>query len=380
MTLRAIPDTALAVDPFLSPDGRRVGFAAGGALWTVPLAGGVPEQIPGTNDGSIDPGAGVDGATWTEADTILYAPRFRTGRGILKVPAAGGSPTSVAVPDTAAGQVALAEPRVLPGGRSLLVIVSVRGTQQRQAGVVSLATGGVRPLDVRTDFAEYASGYLLYSMGDGGMYAASFDPAHGVVTGDPVRLGGIDGLVGPSFAVSGAGVLAYLGGAPPVSDLVQVAHNGTPRVLDDSGRSYDVPRISPDGKRVAVSVGSRAGTRDIWIFDIRRGSLQRLTRGGDNICPLWSVDGTRIAFSASVAGTYDVLSLSADGEGVADTLVSGGAFHFPRVPAEQPSYQRGPVGRVDGQPAHGAYAGCLAVYGDLTCPLTGRPLAGVRLR
>jgi serine/threonine-protein kinase len=329
MTVRPIPGTALAVDPFLSPDGRRVGFAAGGALWTVPLAGGVPEQIPGTNDGSIDPGAGVDGATWTEGDTILYAPRFRTGRGVLKVSAAGGSPTSVALPDTAAGQVSLAQPRMLPGGRSLLAIVTLRGSRPRQAGIVSLATGAVRLLDVRASFAEYASGYLLYSTGDGGLYAASFDVAHGVLTGDPVRLGGIDGLVGPSFAVSGAGVLAYLGGAPPVSDLVQVSRNGTSRVLDDSGRSYDVPRVSPDGKRVAVGVGTRAGTRDIWIFDIGRGSLQRLTRGGDNICPLWSVDGTRIAFAAAVAGTYDVLSLAADGEGVADTLVSGGAFHFP---------------------------------------------------
>ncbi len=165
MTARALPGTEEATDPFFSPDGRRVGFTAAGALWTVAVVGGVPDQIPGTNDGSIDPGGGVDGATWTDGDTVLYAPRFRTGRGILRVPAAGGAPTSVAVPDTAAGVVSLGQPAVLPGGQSLLAIVTLKGTRERRVGVVSLSTGRVRRLDVGAISAQYASGHSAVHAG-----------------------------------------------------------------------------------------------------------------------------------------------------------------------------------------------------------------------
>jgi eukaryotic-like serine/threonine-protein kinase len=328
MTARALPGTEEATDPFFSPDGRRVGFSAAGALWTVAVVGGVPDEIPGTNDGSIDPGGGIDGATWTDGDTVLYAPRFRSGRGILRVPAAGGAPTSVAVPDTAAGEVSLGQPGVLPGGQNLLAIVTVKGTRERRVGIVSLATGRVRRLNVGAISAQYASGHLLYTPGDGGVYATRLNAASGAVTGDAVRLPGIDGLVGTSFSVSEAGVLVYMGGAPAVSHLVQVGRDGHAQVLDDSARSYDVPRVSPDGRRIAVGAGSHVGMRDIWVFDLGRQSLERLTRGGDNICPLWTLDGTRVAFSASVDGTYDIVSLPADRPGPADTLVRGGQFHF----------------------------------------------------
>ena len=153
-------------------------------MWTVAVVGGVPDQIPGTNDGSIDPGGGIDGATWTDGDTVLYAPRFRSGRGILRVPAAGGAPTSVAVPDTAAGEVSLGQPAVLPGGQSLLAIVTLKGTRERRVGIVSLATGRVRRLNVGAISAQYASGHLLYTPGDGGVYATRLNAASGAVTGD----------------------------------------------------------------------------------------------------------------------------------------------------------------------------------------------------
>jgi len=329
MTVRHIPGTEGATDVFFSPDGHRVGYTAGGALWTVGLSGEAPEQIPGTNDGSIDPGAGVDGAMWMPDDVILYAPRFRNGRGILRVPAAGGTPGVVAVPDTLAGQVALSQPQLLPGGRTVLTIVSINGLRDRRVGIVSLATGRLRLLSVHAIAARYADGRLLYTPGDGGVFVVSFDPASGEPSGEPMRIPGIEGLLNASLAVSNAGSLVYAGGSGLGSRLVEVDRSGHAHTLDDSARSYDAPRISPDGARIAVGFGAVNALRDIWIFDISRRALTRFTFGGDNIAPVWSPDGSRIAFAASVAGTYDVLAKSVSGSDLLDTLVAGKSFHFP---------------------------------------------------
>jgi Tol biopolymer transport system component/tRNA A-37 threonylcarbamoyl transferase component Bud32 len=329
VAVHAIPGTEGATDPFFSADGRRIGYTDAGALWTVALSGGAPEQIPGTNDGSIDPGAGIDGATWTAGDTILYAPRFRIGSGILSVPATGGTPRAVAVPDTVAGQIALSQPQLLPGGRSLLTIVAISGLRERRVGLVLVATHRVQLLKLQAIVAHYTAGHLVYTPGDGAVFVVGFDPATGTITGVPARLPGPDGLIGASLAVSDAGTLVYAGGTEFGSHLVEVDRAGRPHPLDDSARSYDVPRVSPDGAHIAVGIGAPAGLRDIWILDVSRRNLTRLTFTGDNIAPIWSPDGRQIAFAASVAGSYDILARPVSGTGPVDTLVSGREFHFP---------------------------------------------------
>ncbi len=328
-TVRAVPHTDGADTPFFSPDGQTVAYAAGGALWKVSLTGGDPEQIPGTNDGSVDPGAGISGGDWGVDGVIRYAPRFRFGLGLLAVAATGGKPRVIALPDSTAGEMALLEPQLLPDGRTLLCTVAMSGATSPRLAIVSLDSRRVRLLDVQAQAGRFASGRLVYATSDGAMFVAPFDPAHGVLAASAIRIPGIDrDLNAESFALSREGTLAYAGGNSNSARIVAVDRSGTARVLDHELHGYQVTSLSPDGKVVAVDIGGNA-TRDIWLFDLARGNMTRFTAGFDNIYPVWSTDGRRIAYSTNVAGTYNILARAADGSGPVDTLVTGTRYKFP---------------------------------------------------
>jgi serine/threonine-protein kinase len=92
--------------------------------------------------------------------------------------------------------------------------------------------------------------------------------------------------------------------------------------------SYLDPRISPDGTRIALSLGIQAsGNRDIWIWDLVRRNLTRLTfDAADEVGPLWTPDGQRIAFFSNRGGKTGVYWKAADGTGK-DEFLAGG--HYP---------------------------------------------------
>jgi eukaryotic-like serine/threonine-protein kinase len=330
MTVRAVPHTDGADTPFFSPDGQSIAYSGGGALWKVSLNGGDPEQIPGTNDGSVDAGAGISGGDWAADGIIRYSPRFRFGLGVLAVAATGGKPRTIALPDSSAGEAELSLPQLLPDGRTLLCVVRMTGgASSSRLALVSLDNRRVRLLDVQAQAGRYALGRLVYATADGAMFAASFDPSHGKLTGPPLRIAGIDDdLDGESFALSREGTLAYAGGSSNNAHIVAVGRSGTARVLDRDLHDYQALSLSPDAKRIAVNIGERSA-RDIWLFEPARGSMTRLTLGHDNIYPVWSADGQRIAYSANIAGTYDILARASDGTGGVDTLVKGPRYKFP---------------------------------------------------
>jgi Tol biopolymer transport system component len=328
-TVRAVPHTDGSDTPFFSPDGQTIAYSAAGALWKVSLTGGDPEQIPGTNDGSVDPGAGISGGDWGFDGVIRYAPRFRFGLGLLAVAATGGKPRVIALPDSSAGEMALLEPQLLPDGRTLLCAVAMTGATPSRLAIVSLDSRRVRLLDVQAEAGRYASGRLVYATADGAMFVAPFDPADGAPAISAVRIPGIgDHLNGEGFALSREGTLAYAGGSSNSAHIVAVDRRGTARVLDHDPHGYQVISLSPDGKRVAVDIAGNS-SRDIWLFDLARGNMIRFTTGHDNIYPVWSTDGRRIAYSVNVAGTYNILVRAADGSGPVDTLVTGTRYKFP---------------------------------------------------
>src|SRR6185312_9468105 len=266
-TVRALPHTDGADTPFFSPDGQAIAYSAGGALWKVSLNGGDPEQIPGTNDGSVDAGAGISGGDWAADGIIRYSPRFRFGLGVLAVAATGGKPRIIALPDSTAGEVELSQPQLLPDGRTLLCVVRMTGASSSRLALVSLDNRRVRLLDVQAQAGRYALGRLVYATADGAMFAASFDPSHGTLTGPAVRIAGIDDdLDGESFALSREGTLAYAGGSSRNAHIVAVSRSGTARVVDHDLHDYEALSLSPDAKRIAVDIGERSA-RDIWLFD-----------------------------------------------------------------------------------------------------------------
>jgi Tol biopolymer transport system component len=81
--------------------------------------------------------------------------------------------------------------------------------------------------------------------------------------------------------------------------------------------------LSPDDKRLAVSrFASQRGSRDIWLYDLLRGTSSRLTFGsGAEVNPLWSPDGSRIVFGSDVEGVYDLYQKPATGSAREELLL-----------------------------------------------------------
>jgi serine/threonine-protein kinase len=94
--------------------------------------------------------------------------------------------------------------------------------------------------------------------------------------------------------------------------LVWVDRNGAEQLTGASGGSYYQPRLSPDGRRVAVTVGGEDHD-DLWLYELTRQTWSRFTSGGNNAFPLWSPDGRRLAYSSNKAGPDNMYSKSLDG-------------------------------------------------------------------
>jgi dipeptidyl aminopeptidase/acylaminoacyl peptidase len=118
------------------------------------------------------------------------------------------------------------------------------------------------------------------------------------------------------FAVSQTGVLAYRTGASvPTSQMVWLSRKGQKLGTIGQPDTYEDPVLSPDGTQLAVEVGE-PGKRDIWVYDLKRGTASRLTfNPADDVNPVWSADGRRIFFSSTRRGHRDLYAKSANGLG-----------------------------------------------------------------
>src|SRR6185503_8133804 len=127
------------------------------------------------------------------------------------------------------------------------------------------------------------------------------------------------------FDVAENGTLAYAERDPRRDEyqLAWIARDGTLEELPFPPREYIAPRVSPDGKRVAVGIGPGSGREsDIWIGDLALGSLMRLTFDGFSSVPAWTPDGKRVAFG-TVTGAGDALAWkAADGSDAAEVLAN----------------------------------------------------------
>ena len=177
-----VPGTEGGFGPFFSPDGKWIGFWAGGKIKKVPVEGGLPGTI------CCDmPLAGQGwGASWAEDGTIFFSPETDK---ISKVSsAAGGTPETVATPDVANGEHFML-PQALPGGKAVM-FTAVRSYDWDTATAVlhSLKTGKRSVLIEGAADARYVrSGHLVY-MKTGTLMAVPFDLGTLKVTGDPVPL------------------------------------------------------------------------------------------------------------------------------------------------------------------------------------------------
>jgi Tol biopolymer transport system component len=315
-----IPGTEEASFPFWSPDGRHLGFFSYGALRVVEAS---PSAPPPT---SLAPVLEARGGAWGPDDTIVFAPGgpAPSGLPLRKVSSSGGA---VSDATSAQGSESHRWPSFLPDGRHFLYQVRFGAPGKNVIFAGSLDSKDRHEiLSVDTD-AEYRDGYLLFRRNDR-LVAAPFDPERLQVRGDPVELVNRIEYFPPTsktiFSI-GSDVLAYT--ARSDARLARLAW------FDRGGRElgqvgppgiYTGPRLSPDGRKLAVSVIEQlAVPPDIWVFDTSLGTSVRSTeKPGPDLNPIFAPDGARIFFAGGRrGGAWGIFEAPTSGTGDAKLLL-----------------------------------------------------------
>ena len=303
--------------PFFSPDGRSIGFFSKGQLKRSQSASGLVEAI-------TDAPLGV-GGTWSH-DGFIYFPPTNVA-GLLKVSDRGGTPTVVTTLSRDAGEISHRFPHILPGGRGLIFTVwHGPGDDEMELQVLDLRTNARRAIVPGAHTGRYvATGYLVYSRASQ-LSAVRFNLDRLEIVGQPVTLGiGVSESEGAQFAISDAGLLAYIRGAGGADRrLVWVDPTGRITPLPESVpmRKYEDAVLSRDGRRAALTASGPAF--GIWIHDLARHTQAPLTedRLGSSQWPAWTPAGL-IAYRGTRKGFRNVYVKSADGSGAEVKLTSG---------------------------------------------------------
>ena len=285
-----------------------------GPLQRVSILGGTPETMTPLS-------APLRGASWGADGNIVYS----TSEGaLLRVAADGGDPEVLTTPRPGTRH---SYPALLPDGRG--VLFTLGGDDSMDVGVLDLRTGQHRTLIRGGRHGRYvAPGHVVYAAA-GTLRAVPFDLESLEVTGPPVSL--VDGVVmksrAASFAVSETGTLVYVRGdrrddATGSRRLVWVDPDGEEEALGLPAAAYRHPRLSPDGRRLAVIV-SEGQQRALWVHDLASGGRLQLTRDGDATDPLWTPDGERLIIRwnpVEPGATVGLHALRADGIGELEYL------------------------------------------------------------
>jgi Tol biopolymer transport system component len=303
-----------ANSPFFSPDSRWIGYTTSSSTLRKVAVNGGPSLFV------ADAGNAAIGA-WGSDEIV-----FTDQRGLFRVPAEGGRPAQVSLELGAQEQATL--PEVLPGGR--VVLVTVIGSRSNtpasyavdpssRIDAVDLATGTHRTLVHGGGHPRYlASGHLAFGSGQT-MRAVAFNPDTLDVEGTPLEV--LTDAGSAFFEASRTGTIVFMRGAynGNLSTLVWVDRDGREEPLGTPTRPYFYPRLSPDGRRVALDVGGP--NRDIYVWDIARRVLERLTTDpAEDAVVRWSPDGSKIAYANSRYGIPNVFWQPADGSGAPERL------------------------------------------------------------
>ncbi len=329
--LQAAPlaGTEGAGNPFFSPDGQWIAFFAGGKLKKVAVTGGAAVTLCDAPDDR--------GGTWGEDGSIVFAPAW--GTNLWRVSSAGGAAEALTTSDSVAEEDTHRWPQVLPGGEAVLFTAYRMAKSVDDANlVVQRIPGGTRKIVQRSAFhGRYLpSGHLIY-MHQGTLFAVPFDLDRLETTGPPVpavdRVTTSAAFGGAQFAFSGRGTLVFApgprGGDSVPLQWMDAEGNLTP--LRAAVADYQSIRFSPDGHRLAMSIG-QGGQVDVWVYEWERDTLSRLTFDASEDYPVWTPDGQRIAFASSRAdkGIENLYWQRADGTGEAERLTESANRQFPR--------------------------------------------------
>ena len=313
-TAQSLPGTEDAAGPFWSPDGGAIGFFAGGKLKTIDLPGGVPRVLADT--------PAHRGGTWSQSGVIL----FGSSDVLYSVSAAGGAVATVTALDTAHGETSHRFPQFLPDGRHFLYLARAPNRNDSVIYCGSLDSRERTRLlqnPFRTVYA--APGYLVFAR-SGSLMAQKFDPSSLKLSGEPFSVTeDVGALPGHGFvpvAFSKQGTLAYWRLALLRRQLAWFDRSGRPLGAVGPEGNFEQPSLSPDGRRVVLQRRDLlTNIGEVLLLDLSTEALSRFTFG-DSFVPVWSPDGSRIAFGSK--GQSDLVQKSVSGGAEEMIFKSGG--------------------------------------------------------
>ena len=311
------PCRARRVPSFLS--GRRtavsLAFSVNGKLKKIEASGGPPQTLCNVSNYTATAG-------YWNRDGVIF---FGGGpEGIFRVPQAGGDPVRVTRPDTAHGETMHFYPHILPDGRHYLYLIQFAARENNAIYLGSL-DGNQKKRLVGTSYGfSYAppaengkSGHLLFLREDT-LMAQPLDSGTFELAGDAFPVAERVGIsrAYALFTVSPGGALAYRsGGGVGTRQLNWFDRAGKPLATLGAPADYNNVALSRDGTRAAVmQVDSQTGNRDIWLIDTTRGIPARFTFDeAAEADPVWSPDGSRVAFSSTRDGPINIYVKDASG-------------------------------------------------------------------
>ena len=308
-------------EPVFSPDGQWVAFTSGESLKKIPVIGGTAVVL--------SPVQNHLGATW-ENGRILLAQA--TPPAIVEIPENGGAAKELVTLNEKTEQAR--GPQLVAGGQSVLFTLRTSGADWDDASIVvhHLATGKRSVLVKGTDARVLPTGHLVFAR-EGTIFAMAFDETGPTVLGVPVPMQeGIDGLRATGTAQvawSASGIFAIVRGARRgfMSSLFWVSREGREERTNLPSRNYGVGpselRVSSSSTHVAVTIYSDdaldlagGASSEVWVGDIARGTMTRLSTSGDATSPVWTSDGERVCYDSG----SEVVCRAADGSGAAQAL------------------------------------------------------------
>jgi Tol biopolymer transport system component len=329
LATRPIPGTEGGVFPFWSPDSRSIGFFAAGKLKKVQVAGG-PAIV-------LCDATFARGGSWSRDDVILFTPS--TNGALYRVSSAGGAPTVVTTLDPTTGETNHRWPYFLPDGRHFLYTASV-GTCCPASKPSMIRIGSLDPAEAAVTLFQgaessvsYASGHLLFAKIDDEMLMAQpFDLVARQLKGAAFPLSEHVSWEGSRYVGASAsenGTLVYAHGDSQPRRLTWFDRAGHALATLGDAAPYSSGSslaLSRDEQRVAVAQATgKPENVDIWIVDlVRSGPSRRQTFDpGADASPVWSPDGTHIAFSSMRSGKISLHQKLVNETAVDELLLEG---------------------------------------------------------